>query len=511
MTVMPAGGPAFEGSAAACRHGPVLSLCGGWVAMSRREHDFLGEMEIDDSVYYGIQTIRGIAMSDVDPATLERDAPELARAMVTIKKAAALANSSLGALDAAVAKAVCGACDEILGGTLKGQFPMRLLSGGGGVSIHMNVNEVIANRANEILCGKKGYDIVHPNTHVNMGQSTNDVVPSAIHISLYWMLGPLVENLKTASEILREKSIEFKDVVKLGRTCLQDAMPVTLGQEFSGYADLIARQAASVERVRRECLSLPLGATAVGTGSGSVTGFGREVFARLAELTGDDFRQDENLFDGLQNGDIYIRVSSALKAAAAGFSKIAADLRIMSSGPRGGFMEITIPAVLPGSSIMPGKINPILPELMKQIYFQVFGCDAAVTLAAENGELDLNVWEAVIYKNLFEMIRLLTKGSLLFADKCLRGVAANREICFRHAENSTALAAIVSAVMGYETGSRVAREAMEQNKSVLRVVIDSGLMKEDEARKLLAPGNLVDSDVMAESITLARKGLKQGG
>lgn len=313
----------------------------------------------------------------------------------------------------------------------------------------MNVNEVLAHRASAILSGLD----VHPNTHVNMGQSTNDVLPSAMLLAAHELLEEVCDAVEELAEVSAGKEEEFRDTVKLGRTCLQDALPVTLGQNFSAWVSFLRRQKDNLKRLAADCLELPLGGTAVGTGAGSLPGFKKAVFARLKELSGLEVRAAENCFDAMQFGDIHIHISSALRALSAGLSKMGSDLRLLSSGPKGGMGELILPAVLPGSSIMPGKINPILPELVMQVHFLVCGNDAAVTMAVERGELELNVWEAVVTRCTLDSCRLLSRSIVLFARRCVAGVKADVGHCREEAEKSTALAAMIAAVFGYEAGS----------------------------------------------------------
>jgi aspartate ammonia-lyase len=359
--------------------------------------------------------------------------------------------------------------------------------------MNMNANEVIANRASELLCGKKSYNVIHPNDHVNLSQSTNDVIPSAIKIAIYRELESLLPEIKNLYEKLNEKQAAFSKIQKIGRTCLQDALPVTLGQEFGGYSTLIKRQAEKIKQTQNGCLILPLGGTAIGTGLCAFAGYGEAVFGHLNEMLNAGFTQATDLFDGLQNADDFISVSSSLKSLACAISKIAKDLRLLSSGPRAGFSEITLPAIQPGSSMMPGKVNPILPELMIQICYQICGNDLAVTMAAESGELDLNVWEPVFIKNLFESIRLLRYGIPLFTEKCVQGIEANEKKCRESAENSLALSTIIASVYDYETGAMVAQKAYDENKTIKEVTIELGLLTKEQADEILNTLQLTDN------------------
>lgn len=469
----------------------------------RVEHDFLGEMELEDSLYYGIQTVRGMRASRVTGHTYGQDNKNLIRSLATIKKAAALANYQVGGLDKVRADAIVAACDEVLAGDFYDQFPIDLITGGGGISLHMDMNEVLARRASELANGIT----IHPNTHVNMGQSTNDVLPSAMLLATYGDLQTVIQVVQDLANVVEEKMQEWADVVKLGRTCLQDAVPLTLGQELSGWHSFLLRQKEQLIECSKHCLVLPLGATAVGTGAGSLPGFAEAVYPVLSRLCGVTILPVDNYFDGLQYSDGYVRVSAALKALACGISKMASDLRLMSSGPRGGLGEITLPAILPGSSIMPGKINPVVPELMIQLYFLICGNDVAVTLAAERGELDLNVWEAVTSKCISESCRLLSQGLPIFANECIKGMQANVAHCREQAERSAAVASIVSAVFGYEVGSDIARSALETGKKIKEIVVERGLLTEERAEKLLDPMLMTDGVKMAEMIDQERRAL----
>ena len=473
----------------------------------RKEIDSLGELFLPDEVYYGIQTERARQNFDISGQT-HHDIPKYIWSVTAIKKAAAMANMSIGVLEEKVGHAICKAADEVMEGKMEAQFPIDVFQGGGGTSTNMNVNEVLANRANEILTGKKGYDRVDPNTHVNMGQSTNDVIPAAMKITAYLNLEDLLTSMKILEMALKKKTSEFKHVVKIGRTCLQDAVPLTLGQEFSGYLSFLKRQIKKVKSVAEECLELPLGATAIGTELTTFPGYLEKVYPYMHEITGINVIKEKNFFDGLQNGDLYIDVSGALKSLAAGLSKMATDFRILSSGPRAGLNEITLPAIQPGSSIMPGKINPVMPELINQVCYRVYGNDLTIAMAVEGGELDLNVWEPVIIKSLFESCRLLTKAIPLFTEKCVLGIKANKQVCRKYAEASISLSTVIASLYGYKTGSAVAKRAYQENKSIKEVVIQMGLLSSEEAERLLDPALLTDPKRCAEAINESAKNIK---
>lgn len=471
----------------------------------RTEHDSIGNLEVPADAYYGIQTERARRHFDVSGRTIG-DHPVFIHAIAAIKKAAALANKEVGTLDPEAADAICAAADEVMQGKLSAEFPMDVFQGGGGTSANMNVNEVVANRANEILTGHKGYDRVHPNTHVNMGQSTNDVIPAAMHLAFHEYLTELAKSLEYLEGTLKQKTEEFKDVVTISRTCLQDAVPITLGQEFSGYSSFVQRHVALTKETARACLTLPLGATAVGTGLGAFAGYIDKVYPHLAEITASPVVKDENLFDGLQNSDAYLKVSGALKSVATGLGKMARDLRLLSSGPRSGFGEIELPAVQPGSSIMPGKINPVMPELINQICYQVCGNDVAITAAVEGGELDLNVWEPVIVKCVAESSTLLTRGIRLFTDHCVSGIKANENVCRKYAESSLAISTVASALFGYERGTEVAKTAFAHGISAKQATIDLGLLTPQEAETLMDPLMLTDYQRSGHILAVRKEG-----
>ncbi len=471
----------------------------------RIEHDSLGEIQVPLVAYYGIQTERARQHFDVSGHTID-DYPVFIRSIAVIKKAAALANRDIGVLDANIANAICKAADEILEGKLAGEFPIDIFQGGGGTSTNMNVNEVIANRANEIITGYKGYDSVHPNSHVNMGQSTNDVIPAAMCLACYTYLTEMVISLEHLEQSLEKKVKEFKSIVKISRTCLQDAVPITLGQEFSGYRSFVCRHISYAKQIAQACLELPLGATAVGTSLGVFPGYIDKVYTYLAEITGIPFVKTQNLFDGLQNGDSYLQVSGVLKSLATGLGKMAKDLRLMSSGPRAGLGEIELPAVQPGSSIMPGKINPVMPELINQICYQVCGNDLTITMAVEGGELDLNVWEPVIIKCLSESFTLLTRGIRHFTDHCVVGIKANEAVCKKYADSSLAISTVVSALFGYETGTKVAKEAYATGATIKETAIRLGLFTPQEAEVLMDPLMLTDPGKSSRILALRKDG-----
>lgn len=458
----------------------------------RIEHDALGERQLDENLYYGIQTQRAKENFGISGKTISH-IPGFVESIIQIKKAAAIANQRANVLSLDVCDAICQAADEMLIGLDPTNFVIDIYHGGGGTSANMNVNEVLANRANEIITGKKGYESVHPNTHVNMGQSTNDVIPAAMKMAVFNAMLDLEKSLKDFVVSLRNKEIEFNEVVKLGRTCFQDALPITLGQQFSGYRNAFERMITEVQTTREACLELPLSATAIGTEFGTFPGYKEHIFKALQSITNQKWKVEDNLFDGLQNADLWAKVSAVTKAIALNLNKLAGDLRLMSSGPRAGLGEITLPAVQPGSSIMPGKINPVMPEMAMQVYFRVFGNDVAITRACE-GELDLNVWESLILNCVTESCELLSSCMPLLASKCIDGIKANQEKCHQDAENSLALSTVIATLFDYQTASRLAKQADQENKTIKQVVIESGIMNEQEAKQYLDPLMMTSPD-----------------
>lgn len=454
----------------------------------RIERDALGTMEMDAALPYGIQTARAIENFSVSDICIA-DIPQLVESIVQIKCAAARANQTIGAMPADIAQAIRWAAEHALERVDRTTFPVDIYHGGGGTAANMNVNEVIGRLASQHpLMAERGVG-VHPNDHVNLGQSTNDVIPSAMKMATYAMLGRLTEELEHLRVVVAEKEAEFADVVKIGRTCLQDALPMTFGQQFSGYREALARQLGELRRVQGTCLELPLGATAVGTQFGTHPGYIDAVFVALNEQVGGAYRPASNLFDGLQNADGWMAISGTLKAIASVLNKICADLRLMSSGPRAGLAEVELPSVQPGSSIMPGKVNPVIPEMVIQVYFRVLGNDLAVSRACE-GELDLNVWESSIIASISESAQLLTAAIPLLANRCIRGLRVDVARSRRNAQASIAMSTVIAALYDYRTASEVAQRAAQTGQTIAEVVLARGMLSADDARKLLDPAAL---------------------
>lgn len=465
----------------------------------RIEKDCLGTMEIPDESYYGIQTHRMVKVSGAAGYPVIAY-PDMHRALFIIKKACALANAEVGAMPQDVAEAIVKACERLLTEDFSCEFPLDMWQGGGYTCVNMNVNEVIGNMANEIMTGHKGSEKVHPNTHVNMAQSTNDTIPSATHLAIAPRLDVMIARVKDLARAFDVKAEAFKDIVKVGRTCWQDALPLTLGQEFSGYASLMHRLAAKLEALRPSCFELVMGGSAIGTGLGASSGYMDAFYRHISKILNEDVRPMDNIFDGFQNGDFFVTVSGAVKEVAMSLSKISKDLRLMSSGPRAGFMEIGLPALSPGSSIMPGKINPTVPEMVIQIAHQVVGNDVAISMAYDEGELDLNVWDATFYKCLFENMHLVNEELLILRRDCVEGITANVDRCRHEAESSLALSTVVAATQGYPLGVEVAHYAEDHGLKIKEAVLQMKLMTQEDAEKLLEPMLLVNPQAMAQAI-----------
>ncbi|SED60615.1 aspartate ammonia-lyase [Rhodobacter sp. 24-YEA-8] len=447
--------------------------------MARIETDGLGPRELPDTALYGVNTLRGSENSALGSERIG-DHPRFVNGLAAIKKAAAQANRDIGVLQPDLAAAIIAACDELLAGRHHEQFIIDIMEGSGGTSINMNANEVIANRALQILGHEAGdYASLHPNDHVNHGQSTNDVVPSALKLAVYDATLPLVQALNHLADAFAERATAFADVLKIGRTCMQAAQPMTLGQEFGGYASAVRRQAAKIAAASSDLLTLPLGGSAIGTGLGSDPGYPAALYANLSANLGLPLLRADNPFDAMQNSDTFARVSSEIRIAGETIAKIAHDLILISSDPQTGIGEIRLPAVQPGSSIMPGKINPVLPMLVQQLAFALAGNDQSVALASMAGQLEINHFEPVIASRLFESCRLLTNGSRLFADKCISGIEARPERALELLLNSPALATVMVAELGYTQVSAIVKQADKEGVPFVDVMIAKGLMSRE--------------------------------
>jgi aspartate ammonia-lyase len=450
----------------------------------RTERDPLGERQVPADAYWGIQTARAV---ENFPISGLRAAPDLVTATVLIKKAAAEANAALGRLAGPIADAIQRAADDILAGRLRDQFVVDVYQAGAGTSHNMNANEVLANRAAEALGEAKGvYTRVHPNDHVNMGQSTNDVFPTATRLALLLGSSPLVTDARDLAKSLERKSDEFRDVIKTGRTHLQDAVPITLGQEFSGFAGCIDRGADDIEAARRQLTELNVGATAVGTGLNAGEDFRRAVVENLSRWTGLPLVPASNLFRVTQSMGDVVAYSGAMRRLAVELSKVASDLRLLSMGPRAGLAEIALPAVQPGSSIMPGKVNPSVPEMVNQVCYQVMGCDATVALAAEAGQLELNVMMPVIAWNALHASTILRTSMAALRTRCVDGIAANRVRARELLDRSTAAATALSPYIGYAATAEIAKESVTSGRPIRDIVLERGLLAAKQLDEILS-------------------------
>ena len=451
----------------------------------RVEHDLLGEVSVPADAYYGAQTARAV---ENFPISGLRAPADLVAATILVKKAAAETNAALGRLDQAIASAIVSAADEILAGRFRDQFVVDVYQAGAGTSHNMNANEVLANRAAELLGETRGtYRRVHPNDHVNMGQSTNDVFPTATRLALLMTADPLVRAARDLSDSLARKSGDFIDVLKTGRTHLQDAVPITLGQELSGYAECIHRGADDVARASEQLRELNIGATAVGTGLNAGDAYRRLVVDHLARDTGLSLAPAPNLFRVTQSMGDVLAYSGAMRRLAVELSKVASDLRLLSMGPRAGLSEIALPAVQPGSSIMPGKVNPSVPEMVNQVCFQVIGCDMTVAVACEAGQLELNVMMPVIAWNALHSSTILRESMKVMRTRCVDGITANPVRARELLDRSTAMATALSPYIGYTATAELAKEAVETGRSIRDLVLARRLVDEDRLDRILSP------------------------
>ncbi len=459
------------------------------MAKFRIEKDFLGGVKIPAEAYYGAETQRSMNNYDISgqsiPATFIRH-------YAMIKRSAALANMKLGKLNERKGRAIVRACDEIIKGKLAEQFNIDYFQSGAGTSVNMNLNEVIANRALEIIGSKKGdYRVIHPNDDVNMSQSTNDTYHACMHLTVYSELTEaLLPALESLQKALDKKAHEFSNVVKTGRTHLQDAVPITLGQEFSGYASSVGRQIKNIKNSSDKLLDISLGGTAVGTGIEASKGYSYAVAGELRKYTKYRFRLARNFFDIQQNQDEEGWVSSSLRDLAVALNKISNDLRLMNSGPASGFGDITLPAVQPGSSIMPGKVNPSMAEMLNMVCFQVIGMDTTVSYCAESGQLELNVYMPLIAYDLLYSIRILSNAVNTFTTRCVAGIKANRERMGRNVSMDMSLATALAPFIGYERAAKIARKALKEGKSVKEVCMELKIMPERDLNRILNPRKL---------------------
>lgn len=458
---------------------------------TRKEKDLLGEKEVPAEFYFGIQTLRAIENFSISRTKLFHY-PQFIVALADVKEGAALANRDLGIIDKNIADAIIAACHEIKNGSLHEHFVVDMVQGGAGTSTNMNANEVIANRALEILGHKKGeYQYCHPNNHVNLSQSTNDAYPSAMKIALYRYIGDLMITLEKLVKAFKDKSNEFSHVIKMGRTQLQDAVPMTLGQEFEAFAYTLNEEIQRIKQNRNLFLEINMGATAIGTGINSDPDYTPSVTRHLADITGIPLKEAPNMIEATSDTGVFVMNSSTVKRLAIKLSKISNDLRLLSSGPRTGLNEINLPPMQPGSSIMPGKVNPVIPEVINQIAYKVVGNDLTITMASEAGQLQLNVMEPIIAYSLFESIDVLINGMETFRERCITGITANEEHCKEMVMNSIGLVTALNPYLGYENSSRIAKEAMLTGKKVYDIILERKLMDEELLNEVLKPENMI--------------------
>lgn len=468
----------------------------------RKEHDFLGEKLVPDDVYYGVQTMRAKENFQITGAHLD---PDFIKAMATVKKASCLTNMKTGRMDETIGSAIVKAADDVISGKMNDQFPLDPIQGGAGTSINMNMNEVLCNRALEILGYPRGrYDIISPNNHSNMAQSTNDVFPTSIKVCLMYKASVLNEALIDLAESFEAKGKEFKDVIKMGRTHLQDAVPITLGEEMDAYGSMVRCSIGRITRSLRSLEDLNMGGTAVGTGLNAEPEYIRLFPYTLSDLTGYHFETAPNLVDTTNCTDCYAEVSSALKVTALALIKMANDIRLMASGPRCGLNEIKLPARQPGSSIMPGKVNPVIAEVLDQTCYQVIGNDTAISLACENGQLELNVMEPVIAYNIFNSFRFLTNAVNTFNEKLLKGLQANKKQCQYWVDHSVGVITALLPHIGYEKCAATAKEAYTTGEPVREIILKKKLVSASAMERILSPYEMTHPGIAGGKDLLAK-------
>lgn len=473
----------------------------------RSEHDSIGERSLPKDVYYGVQSLRAAENFHITGLSMH---PEIINSIAEIKKASAITNYEIGLLDKKVADAIVRACDEIAGGKLHDAFIVDPIQGGAGTSLNMNANEVIANRAIELLGGQKGdYDLVNPNDHVNCGQSTNDVFPSAGKMAVLKLLIRAQIQLERLYKALSEKADEFDDVIKMGRTQMQDAVPIRLGQEFRAYSEAIRRDLARLERAQDEMRCLNMGGTAIGTGINADELYLRRIVPNLSKVSGLRLIQAFNLIDATQNLDEFVAVSGAVKTCAVNLSKMCNDLRLLSSGPRCGFNEINLPPRQNGSSIMPGKVNPVIPEVVNQVAFNIMGNDLTITMAAEAGQLELNAFEPIIFWNLTHAVEFLTYAVNTLVDNCIVGITANRERCKEMVDHSVGIITALCPHIGYAAAAEIAKKAIQTGASVKELILQEGILDQGTLERILDPYSMTEPGISAREL-LEQSGQHKG-
>ncbi|MEC9488425.1 MAG: aspartate ammonia-lyase [Halanaerobium sp.] len=472
----------------------------------RTESDSLGNKDVPAEAYYGIQTLRA---SENFPITGYKIHRELIISLALVKEAAARVNMDVGILGERIGNAIVQACQEIQQGRFHDEIIVDPIQGGAGTSLNMNINEVIANCSLEMIGKDKGdYHLIHPNNHVNMGQSTNDVLPTAFRLAAIRLLDRVIESFKNLHSTLQAKAEEFDDVLKMGRTHLQDAIPIRLGQEFSAYAATVERSIARFENRRDYLRVVNIGATAVGTGLNADQEYVKKITDKLREISGYDLVQADNLVDATQNTDVLVDVSTSLKTAVISLSKMANDLRLMSSGPRAGFNEIELPSAQPGSSIMPGKVNPVIAEVINQVAFQIQGNDQTIALAAEAGQLELNVMVPVLVFNLIQSLDILKNAVDVFTQKCIKGIQANRGRCSYLVDRSVGIITAINPHIGYEEASRIAKRAIETDRPVRDLILEEGIMTKEELDQVLNPYEMTEPGISGRDLMLKKQNME---
>lgn len=457
----------------------------------RSESDLLGTLEIPANAYYGVQTQRAIENFKISGQYLS-SYPYFIKALAMVKKAAAKTNYELGLLDENMFRKIAEACDELLAGKYHNEFPIDMIQGGAGTSVNMNANEVLANIVLEKLGKEKGdYQFCSPNDHINLSQSTNDAYPTAIKMALLHMNNELVGKLKKTIIAFREKGVEFQDVIKMGRTQLQDAVPMTLGQEFEAFAATLEEDISKLNGNANLFVEINMGATAIGTGLNAPVGYAKLCAKNLAGISGYAIVSAPNLVEATPDTGSYVIYSSAMKRLAVKLSKICNDLRLLSSGPRAGFFEINLPPMQPGSSIMPGKVNPVIPEVVNQVCYKVIGNDLTVTFAAEAGQLQLNVMEPVLSHSIMESINFLGNALDTLRAKCITGITANKEVCLAQVKHSIGIVTALNPYIGYKNSTEIAKEALESGKSVYNLVLEKGILSQEKLDEILDPKNML--------------------
>ena len=458
--------------------------------VTRTEVDFLGSMEVPADAYWGVQTARAIENFPITGQKIS-NMPNLIRALAHIKKAAASVNGELGAISSAHARAIVQACDEIVAGQLHDQFVVDVIQGGAGTSTNMNANEVIANRGLELMGFARGrYDMLHPNDHVNASQSTNDVYPTALRLAAWTGIGRLLQALAGLREAFDQKAKAFEDILKIGRTQLQDAVPMTLGQEMLAYAVMLGEDEQRLSEARALMLEVNLGATAIGTGINAPAGYAKNVVDRLAQYSGVPVVASPNLVEATQDTGAFVQLSGVLKRIACKLSKIANDLRLLSSGPQSGLGDIFLPARQAGSSIMPGKVNPVIPEVVNQVAYEVIGNDLMITMASESGQLQLNAFEPVMGWALTNSIEHLTNACNTFQHHCVRGIEANTVLLARRVAESVTLVTALNPIIGYEKAARIAKTVLQEGGTIAEVADRLGILKKEDVEALLVADTL---------------------